>query len=70
MKAPRPDRRRRRHSRGTALVELALGAVLLLTLCLGTVDWITQAKLDTETLAKREAEMFETALDALVASRV
>jgi uridine phosphorylase len=40
------------------------------SLCLGTVDGITQAKLDADTLAKREAEMFETALDALVASRV
>jgi uridine phosphorylase len=40
------------------------------SLCLGTVDGITQSKLDADTLAKREAEMFETALDALVASRV
>jgi hypothetical protein len=40
------------------------------SLCLGTVDGITQAKLDADTVARREAEMFETALDALVASRV
>ena len=40
------------------------------SLCLGTVDGMTQTKLDTDTLVKREAEMFETALDALVASRV
>jgi hypothetical protein len=40
------------------------------SLCLGTVDGITQTKLNAELLAEREAEMFETALDALVASRI
>jgi uridine phosphorylase len=35
------------------------------SLCLATVDGVTQAKIDPDTLAVREAEMFETALDAL-----
>ena len=52
---------------------LTAGRILgarMASLCLGTVDGVTQAKLNAEALAKREAEMFETALDALVASRV
>jgi uridine phosphorylase len=39
------------------------------SLCLGTVDGMTLAKLDADELAAREREMFEIALDALVASR-
>jgi uridine phosphorylase len=39
------------------------------SLCLGTVDGMTQAKLDPCELAEREAAMFETALAALVTSR-
>jgi uridine phosphorylase len=39
------------------------------SLCLGTVDGMTQAKLDPDQLAARERDMFETALDALVAVR-
>ena len=35
------------------------------SLCLGTVDGITQAKLDPDQLATRERDMFEAALDAL-----
>jgi uridine phosphorylase len=36
--------------------------------CLGTVDGLTQAKIDGAELDAGEAEMFEIALDALVAS--
>lgn len=36
--------------------------------CLGTVDGLTQAKLEAAALEAGEAEMFEIALDALVAS--
>jgi uridine phosphorylase len=39
------------------------------SLCLGTVDGMTQAKLDADKLAARERDMFEIALDALAASR-
>ncbi len=35
------------------------------SLCLGTVDGLTQAKIDPSEFAAREAEMFEIALDAL-----
>ena len=34
--------------------------------CLATVDGLTQAKIDADTLARREREMFEIALDAIV----
>jgi len=37
------------------------------SLCLATVDGLTQAKIDAATLATREREMFEIALDAIVA---
>ena len=37
------------------------------SLCLGTVDGLTQEKLDPAELATREREMFEIALDAIVA---
>jgi len=37
------------------------------SLCLATVDGLTQAKIDATTLATREREMFEIALDAIVA---
>ena len=37
------------------------------SLCLGTVDGLTQAKIDASELAARERELFEIALDALVA---
>jgi uridine phosphorylase len=37
------------------------------SLCLATVDGMTQEKLDADELALRETQMFETALDALVA---
>jgi uridine phosphorylase len=39
------------------------------SLCLGTVDGMTQAKLDGDLMAARERDMFEIALDALVQSR-
>ena len=39
------------------------------SLCLGTVDGMTQAKLDADKLAARERDMFEIALDALAATR-
>jgi uridine phosphorylase len=39
------------------------------SLCLGTVDGMTQAKLNADELAARERDMFETALDAVVAAR-
>ena len=38
------------------------------SLCLGTVDGLTQQKIAAEELASRERELFEIALDALVAS--
>jgi uridine phosphorylase len=37
------------------------------SLCLGTVDGLTQDKMDTAELASRERELFEIALDAIVA---
>ncbi len=37
------------------------------SLCLGTVDGLTQAKIDASELAIRERELFEIALDAIVA---
>lgn len=37
------------------------------SLCFGTVDGLTQAKIDASELAARERELFEIALDALVA---
>jgi len=37
------------------------------SLCLGTVDGLTQAKIDPSELATRESELFEIALDAIVA---
>jgi len=39
------------------------------SLCLATVDSVTQEKLAADSLAKGEAAMFETALDALVTGR-
>lgn len=50
---------------------LTVGRILgahVASFCLGTVDGLTQAKLDAERLDKGEAEMFEIALDALVTS--
>ena len=38
------------------------------SLCLGTVDGLTQEKLAAAELETREREMFEIALDAIVAS--
>ncbi|RBP11383.1 uridine phosphorylase [Roseiarcus fermentans] len=49
---------------------LTAGRVLgarVASLCLGTVDGLSQAKLDADALAAREADMFEIALDALAA---
>jgi len=49
---------------------LTAGRVLgarVASLCLATVDGLAQEKLDAETLAAREAEMFEAALDAVAA---
>lgn len=40
------------------------------SLCLATVDGLTQEKLDAERLAARERQMFEIALDALAAGDV
>jgi uridine phosphorylase len=37
------------------------------SLCIGTVDGLTQAKIDSSALANRESELFEIALDAIVA---
>ena len=37
------------------------------SLCIGTVDGLIQAKIDASELAVRERELFEIALDALVA---
>jgi uridine phosphorylase len=37
------------------------------SLCLGTVDGLTQAKIEAAELAKGERELFEVALDAAVA---
>jgi uridine phosphorylase len=37
------------------------------SLCIGTVDGLTQAKIDPSDLAARESELFEIALDAMVA---
>ena len=37
------------------------------SLCIGTVDGLTQAKIDPSELATRESELFEIALDAIVA---
>ena len=37
------------------------------SLCIGTVDGLTQAKIDPSELATRERELFEIALDAIVA---
>ena len=37
------------------------------SLCIGTVDGLTQAKIDPSELADRESELFEIALDAIVA---
>ena len=39
------------------------------SLCLATVDGIKQTKIAADELAEREAQMFETALDALAATR-
>jgi uridine phosphorylase len=36
------------------------------SLCLGTVDGLTQAKIDASELALRERELFEIALDAII----
>ncbi len=37
------------------------------SLCIGTVDGLTKAKIDSSQLADRESELFEIALDAIVA---
>ena len=37
------------------------------SLCIGTVDGLTQAKIDPSELVSRESELFEIALDAIVA---
>jgi uridine phosphorylase len=50
---------------------LVAGRVLgarVASLCLATVDGLTQEKIDAAALAEREREMFEIALDAVVAS--
>ncbi len=38
------------------------------SLCIGTVDGLTQAKVDSSQLADRESELFEIALDAIVSA--
>lgn len=53
----------------TLLIAGRILGVRVASLCLGTVDGMTQAKLDPRELAEREAAMFETALAALVVSR-
>ena len=51
------------------VANLRLGAKpCLASLCLGTVDGLTQEKIAAAELETREREMFEIALDALVAS--
>ena len=50
---------------------LTAGRVLgarVASLCLGTVDGLTQTKIDPAELAARERDLFEIALDAIVAS--
>ena len=51
----------------TLLVAGRMLGARVASLCLGTVDGLTQEKLAAEKLAARERDMFEIALDALSA---